>query len=102
MSRVLVAALLLALTGCSGDASMTQSEVEAYVENAFEENGLVGTVTQVSCPRGLAAKEDASVTCRVTGSDDRTNVEVMVTAVDGDDLELELGGVILFPKRDGY
>lgn len=81
---------------------MTNSEVEAYVENAFEKNGLVGTVTETSCPRGLAGKRGASVTCRVTGSEDRTNVEVMVTGVDGDDLELELGGVILFPVRDGY
>lgn len=81
---------------------MKASEVEAYVENAFQENGLVGDVTAVSCPRGLAAQEDASVTCRVTGTVDRTNVEVMVTGVDGDALELELGGVILFPKRDGY
>lgn len=71
----------------------SRSDVEAYVEDAFTTARFVGKVAEVTCRHGLAADTDASVVCRVAGSEGRTAVDVKVVEVQDDALELQLGEI---------
>ena len=79
---VIVAAPLLALTGCSFTQSIDQSEVETQIADSLE--AQVGQhPDSVECPGDLDGEVGATMRCTLTAGDTKFGVGVEVTNVEG-------------------
>ncbi|GAB3071780.1 DUF4333 domain-containing protein [Nocardioides zeae] len=93
MNRLLAAAAtgasVLLLSACSG-GTVDQGDLEDQVKSSLTET--VGQAPKdIDCPDELEAEEGATTTCVLTADDDSTiDVEVEVTSVDGDRVDLDI------------
>lgn len=79
---VIVAAPLLALTGCSLSQSVDQSEVETHISDGLEAE--VGQRPEsIECPGDLKSEVGATMRCTLTHGDTKYGVNVEVTNVEG-------------------
>ncbi|MGZ5404614.1 MAG: DUF4333 domain-containing protein [Nocardioides sp.] len=88
---VLVA--VLALAACSEDAAVAQPDLEERLTEQITPDDPEDEVS-VECEGDLAGEVDAEVDCPTTIGEDPVTLRVLVTAVDGSDLEYELTPVI--------
>jgi NAD(P)H-hydrate repair Nnr-like enzyme with NAD(P)H-hydrate epimerase domain len=76
-------ALVLALTGCGGvelDASKTQDQLEAYIENLEKTK-----VSAVNCPSGVEVKAGNTLECSVSLANGKTGtITVKILNSDAD------------------
>lgn len=95
MKRIAAAAVCaLALTACSGEVSIgssnvSQSELEEQVAGAFTPDDPEAAVS-AACDGEVEAERDATQTCVVSVGEDEADVRVVVTSVDGDDVNFDL------------
>lgn len=83
LSAAIVLLAGAALSSCSSDSPLSQSDVEAQVSTQLTEE--VGqTPDDVSCPGDLAAKVGTKMTCVLTAGSSTIDVALVVTEV-GDD-----------------
>jgi len=84
---------VLALSACSGEVTVEQSELEDQLTKQITPDNPDDEVT-VECEGDLAGEVDATVDCPATIGEDPVTVRVVVTAVDGTDVEYELTPVV--------
>jgi hypothetical protein len=98
---VLPALVLLAapLSACSGEVSVgdgtptvSASAVEGYIVDTLK-TAAGASPDSASCPEDLEGTVDTTITCTVTDAEGDTDVEVVVTAVDGTDVSFDLNPV---------
>lgn len=80
---IAIAALSLALTGCTG--SVDDDELESTISSKLEEQ--VGTAPdEVDCPDDLPGKKGAKMTCILRVEGQSIDVKVNVTSVEDGDI----------------
>jgi len=84
---------VLALSACSGEVTLAQSELEDQLTKQITPDNPDDEVT-VECEGDLAGEVDATVDCPATIGEEPVTVRVLVTAVDGTDVEYELTPVV--------
>jgi len=88
-----LAALVLALTGCSGSGStgpqsVSQSDLEKQVSGMFTPSDPSASV-DASCAGDLTAKVDATQDCHLVVGKETADVRVTVTSVSGSDTRFD-------------
>jgi len=88
-----LAALLLALTGCSGSVTtgpkaVSRSDLEKQVSGMYTPKDPRATV-DASCSGDLTAKVHATQDCHLTVGSQSADVRVTVTSVDGSDTKFD-------------
>lgn len=84
---------VLALAACSGEVTVAQSELEKQLTKQITPDNPEDEVT-VECEGDLAGEVDATVDCPAIIGEDPVTVRVVVTSVDGTDVEYELTPVV--------
>lgn len=84
---------VLALAACSTEVTVSQSDLEDQLTKQITPDSPEDEVT-VECEGDLAGEVDATVDCPTTIGVDPVTVRVVVTAVDGTDVEYELTPVV--------
>lgn len=84
---------VLALAACSGEVTVAQAELEEQLTEQITPDNPEDEVT-VECEGDLAGEIDATIDCPTTIGEDPVTVRVLVTAVDGTDVEYELTPVV--------
>lgn len=84
---------VLALAGCSTEVTVSQSDLEEQLTEQITPDNPDDEVT-VECEGDLAGEVDATVDCPATIGEDPVTVRVLVTSVDGTDVEYQLTPVV--------
>ena len=84
---------VLALSACSGEVTVAQSELEEQLTEQITPDNPEDEVS-VECEGDLAGEVDATVDCPATIGEDPVTVRVLVTGVDGTDVEYDLTPVV--------
>lgn len=84
---------VLALGACSTEVTVAQADLEEQLTEQITPDSPEDEVT-VECEGDLAGEVDATVDCPATIGEDPVTVRVLVTGVDGTDVEYELTPVI--------
>ena len=78
------AAAAVLVAGCSSTASLARSDVEAEVRTGIASQiDLDPGKVSVTCPGDLEATVGNTMTCTVATEDDRGDVLITITSVDG-------------------
>lgn len=88
----LLVALVL-LSACSSEVTVSQDDLAEQLTTQITPDNPDDSVT-VECEDDLAGEVDATVDCPATIGEDPVTVRVVVTAVDGTDVEYELTPVV--------
>lgn len=84
-----LAALALALTGCSQTVTVDEADLEAEVSRQLEAS--VGQAPdEIDCPGDLAGEEGTEMRCTLTAGEDELGLTVTVTGVDGTDVDFDV------------
>jgi hypothetical protein len=87
--------VVFALGGCSFefsagfDKEMSKDELERSVADSLE-RAIGKRPDAIECPSGIAAEVSKSIRCVLTGGQDRFGLTATVTAVDGDNVSLDV------------
>ncbi len=85
----LVAGSLLALSACSGTASVSSDDVAQQISDQLA--AQVGTAPDsVTCPSDLPAEVGATITCELTADGQTLPVTATVTTVDGSTVNFDI------------
>ena len=84
---------VLALAACSSEVTVAQSDLEDQLTEQITPDNAEDEVS-VECEGDLAGDVDATVDCPATIGQDPVTVRVLVTEVDGTDVEYELTPVV--------
>ncbi len=84
---------VVALSACSGEVTVSQDDLAEQLTTQITPDNPDDSVT-VECEDDLAGEVDATVDCPATIGEDPVTVRVVVTAVDGTDVEYELTPVV--------
>lgn len=85
--------VVLALGACSTEVTVAQSDLEDQLSEQITPDNPDDEVS-VECEGDLAGEVDATVDCPATIGEDPVTVRVLVTAVDGPDVEYQLTPVV--------
>jgi hypothetical protein len=77
------------LAGACSGSTMTESEAEAQIKAALEnDDGL--TIDEVDCPDDISAEVDETMTCEVTAEGETAKVKMTITSVEGDTAKFDV------------
>lgn len=81
--------LVLALAGCSQQATVDEKQLEEEVSAQLE--AQVGQAPdEIDCPGDLAAEEGTEMRCTLTAGQDELGVTVTVTGVEGENVDFDI------------
>lgn len=84
---------VLALSSCSSEVTVAQADLEDQLTEQITPDNPEDEVA-VECEGDLVGEVDATVDCPATIGEDPVTVRVLVTSVDGTDVEYELTPVV--------
>ena len=94
LAATIAVAAVLATGACSASVSVGTKQVAADKVAAQMSSQLAATVGKapddVTCPEGLDAEVDATVTCTLTDQGTKYDVTGTVTSVDGDNVKFDV------------